>query len=181
MVALLKEETFARYAAVEAARPKPPTGPRPSSTYPRDVVSFRLDLIGPNPAREAKAASTPAPRPSPTRPGAEAEKPPVVTPALAAATAVVVLLLLSLVRIAQGPPPSNSWDSLVPVSVSEPGAAPGEIVRVVDAGDTLWAIAGEIAPDADRRLVIDALASRNGGSGLMTGQRLVIPADLLAS
>ena len=49
----------------------------------------------------------------------------------------------------------------------------------VGPGETLWAIAGEVAPDADRRdtvqriLEINALPSAN----LQAGQRIAVPAS----
>jgi LysM repeat protein len=48
----------------------------------------------------------------------------------------------------------------------------------VHAGDTLWTIAGKVAPDADRREVMDQLRRLNDldGTGLIAGQPLVVPA-----
>ena len=45
-------------------------------------------------------------------------------------------------------------------------------------GDTLWAIAERVAPGADPRPVVDALAAVNGvdAGSLLPGQLLVIPA-----
>lgn len=48
----------------------------------------------------------------------------------------------------------------------------------VESGQTLWAIAGEVAPSADRRDTVAQIAELNAlnGSGLQAGQRLAVPA-----
>ncbi|MCZ2818039.1 LysM peptidoglycan-binding domain-containing protein [Modestobacter sp. VKM Ac-2984] len=53
----------------------------------------------------------------------------------------------------------------------------GSATIVVQSGDTLWSIAGEIAPEEDRRAVVDALLDVNGLSGvdLVPGQVLELP------
>lgn len=48
-------------------------------------------------------------------------------------------------------------------------------VYVVQPGDTLWAIASQIArPGEDIRPIVDALKERSGGSSLDIGQRIII-------
>ncbi|WP_353115783.1 LysM peptidoglycan-binding domain-containing protein [Microbacterium sp.] len=44
-------------------------------------------------------------------------------------------------------------------------------------GDTLWSIAGKVAPQADRRDVVDAIGRLNNlqGADLMVGQKIAIP------
>jgi len=42
-------------------------------------------------------------------------------------------------------------------------------------GDTMWAIAGDLGVDADRRQVVRLLADANGGTVVVPGQRLLIP------
>lgn len=56
-------------------------------------------------------------------------------------------------------------------------ALAGESSVVVAPGDTLWSIAGTIAPDADPRGVVDALRSLNDldGVALVPGQVLQVP------
>ena len=48
---------------------------------------------------------------------------------------------------------------------------------VVRSGDTLWAIAGRLAPGRDPRPVVDAIARANGveAGDLVPGQTLVVP------
>jgi nucleoid-associated protein YgaU len=52
-----------------------------------------------------------------------------------------------------------------------------EQVYVVRAGDTVWSIAEGAAGGADPRLVVDAIAARNGidAGAVVPGQALVIP------
>lgn len=62
----------------------------------------------------------------------------------------------------------------------EGGAPAGSFQTVtVSAGDSLWSIAGEIAPSADPRDVVDALTRLNALDGvtLTPGQELAIPAE----
>jgi Tfp pilus assembly protein FimV len=47
-----------------------------------------------------------------------------------------------------------------------------DAVHIVQPGDTLWSIAGAIAPEGDVRLVVDRLVDLNGGARLVVGQRL---------
>jgi len=49
---------------------------------------------------------------------------------------------------------------------------PHERTVVVEPGDTLWSIAGELAPDRDRREVIDAIAEARGTTLLMPGEAI---------
>jgi hypothetical protein len=56
---------------------------------------------------------------------------------------------------------------------------PGDQVRVVEAGDTYWGIASELAPDADPRPIVDVLVAANGGPSIAVGQEIVIPAELV--
>lgn len=55
------------------------------------------------------------------------------------------------------------------------GAAGPAAVYVVEPGDTLWSIAGEIAPGTDVRVTVDRLVERNGNAPLAVGQRLELP------
>ena len=91
------------------------------------------------------------------------------------AVAAVLLLALIVLRTMQAVPSAT-------VSLDAPEVSPAtgaEVVHVVAEGDTLWAIAGALAPGADPRPIVDHLVERNGSSSLQVGQRLVIPADLL--
>lgn len=65
-------------------------------------------------------------------------------------------------------------------AVSAVGAAFGSDSSVppsydVRPGDTMWAIAGDLGVDADRRQVVRLLADANGGTVVVPGQRLLIP------
>jgi Tfp pilus assembly protein FimV len=65
-----------------------------------------------------------------------------------------------------------------------PGLARGDgperpaprVTYVVEPGDTLWAIAGRVAPGRDPRPVVDGLIEANNlRGGLQVGQELSIP------
>jgi len=91
------------------------------------------------------------------------------------AVVLVAVLLVVSFRTVQGPPANTTWTSLTTVSASAPAAA-DELVIAVQPGDTLWGIAGTIAPNLDRREVVQRLAERNGGSAIWAGQDLIVPA-----
>ena len=60
------------------------------------------------------------------------------------------------------------------------GAPPASFETItVSAGDSLWSIAQEIAPQADPRDVVDAIAQLNAldDATVSAGQRLAIPAE----
>jgi len=95
-----------------------------------------------------------------------------------AAVITVGLLLLVSFRSIQGAPAAASWSDLSPTPVQVAPAEAGELTISVVPGDTLWAIAGTIAPSADRREVVQRLAERNGGSTIWAGQELVVPLSL---
>ena len=72
------------------------------------------------------------------------------------------------------------WAPAVVVALGT-GADAERVARssyVVREGDTLWSIAERVAPDADPRPVVDALAAVNGvdAGSIVPGQLLVIPA-----
>ncbi len=61
--------------------------------------------------------------------------------------------------------------------VKIPPAKRWEQVYVVRSGDTVWSIAEGVAAGADPRVVVDAIAARNGiePGSVVPGQALVIP------
>ena len=100
------------------------------------------------------------------------------------------LLLMSAValvlHLATGS--GGSADTAVPAPPVEAAgtaasAAPSPAVRhvLVLPGDTLWGIAADVAPRVDRRDAVAQLREANGlvGSGVVAGQRLLVPAALL--
>lgn len=114
--------------------------------------------------------------------GGRGEPAPVPVALLVAVAAVVLVVGVVGLRLAQGGPTAAGWEQLHAASATDVAvvAGSGERSIVVAAGDTLWSIAGELAPGQDRRPVVDALARRNGGTTLRAGQTLVVPAGLAA-
>jgi hypothetical protein len=89
-----------------------------------------------------------------------------LTLALAASGAVQ---LLGADAAASGP---ASTAGPLPTSGADASTSSASEVVVVQAGDTLWAIARRLHPEGDVRPVVDELAERAGGPGLVVGQRL---------
>ena len=138
----------------------------------------------------AESATTPVPRlasVSTLRPRSmpPASRPMVAHPPafslgqLAAAALGAALLLGMVVSFSRSGPPATTWAE-VQKSVVGVGTAPaiGERTILVKSGDTLWAIAAQLAPDQDRRQVVALLERRNGGSQLQAGQLLIVPNGL---
>ncbi len=89
----------------------------------------------------------------------------VVTVVLAVGAARFVGGLVSI-GATPGPEPVD-----VPTGAGRPAPVAGAD-HVVRPGDTLWSIAGRIAPDEDPRVVVDALEAANGGVDLQVGEHL---------
>ena len=53
---------------------------------------------------------------------------------------------------------------------NRPARPAAPVVHVVAAGDTLWGIASELAPDRDPREVVDAIADARGRGALQVGE-----------
>ncbi len=106
---------------------------------------------------------------------AELSGPPLRLTRRGRAVAAVLLALLIAVVVATG------------VALIQRPAQAGEQVRPIPAsyhvvlpGETLWSIAGQLAPSADRRDTIDRIIEFNAlsSAGLHAGQRVAIPGDL---
>ena len=128
----------------------------------------------PEPASEPPEASAEAPAAEPTpEPSAEPQTDPLTSIDLAALQAVNADVL--------------GWLSIPDTAISYPlvqGADGGELQLagersvVVEPGDTVWSIAGEVAgADQDVRTVVDAIEELNDleGSALVPGQVLALP------
>ncbi len=94
------------------------------------------------------------------------------------AVALVVAALLAGVRVVQGGPSAGPLAGPPAEPTAEALDRAGAVV-VVQAGDTLWSIATEVAPGEDPRPVVAALIEANGGESLRIGQQIVIPSHLL--
>ena len=58
------------------------------------------------------------------------------------------------------------------------GPAPALDVYVVQPGDTLWTIAGHLAPAVGTARAVAALSDSAGGASLVPGQRIIVPERL---
>ncbi len=94
-----------------------------------------------------------------------------------------VLLALITVPVAAGIAFSALSGGVAAAAPETAGASVSFETITVMPGDTLWTIAGEIAPGVDPREVIDGISRLNQlrSSGLMIGQRLAIPAEYSTS
>lgn len=90
---------------------------------------------------------------------------------------VVALVAVGVLRTAQQTP-ATSWSEVYGARPVVAAPLEGEKVWLVRPGDTLWSIAAELAPGADRREIVQRLSERNGGAGLLAGQTLVIPPSI---
>jgi hypothetical protein len=86
---------------------------------------------------------------------------------VASVAVVVVLVLAQLLGTVAG--------SLAG-AVDGPPATSGR-VHVVQPGDTVWSLAGDLAPGVDRRVAVDDLLALNGERPLSVGQELQLPAS----
>lgn len=93
---------------------------------------------------------------------------------LAACAALPAVVALSLAIISGGSA----------LAARDAGSAPVSFTSVtVAAGDSLWSIAERVAPSADPRDVVDAIARLNAldGVAVSAGQQLAIPAEYAAA
>ena len=83
------------------------------------------------------------------------------------ATGLLVVLALAVLLLTTSV--SGAGTSSTPVPVRH---------VVVEPGQTLWQIAGDVAPDADRRDTVAAILELNAlpGSNVQAGQQIAVPA-----
>jgi LysM repeat protein len=62
-------------------------------------------------------------------------------------------------------------------AVLSPRPAASDQVHTVRPGESLWSIAGDLAPGVDRRVAVDDLAALNGDADVRAGQHLRLPAS----
>ena len=87
---------------------------------------------------------------------------------LAGLSAVPIAIALVIAALSSG----------AAVATAEPGAEIGSFqMMTISAGDTLWSLAEQVAPNHDPRDVVDEIADLNGLSGVSVfpGQELAIP------
>ena len=85
------------------------------------------------------------------------------------AVATCLLVVLALAALLLTASVSGAGTSSTPVPVRH---------VVVEPGQTLWEIAGEVAPDEDRRDTVAAILELNAlpGSSVQAGQQIAVPA-----
>ena len=76
--------------------------------------------------------------------------------------AVIVVLVAGQAGAALGSSP-----------LAAPGRPPSVVRYVVRPGDSLWTVAGRVAPDEDPRPVVDALEQARHGAPLLAGETIV--------
>jgi predicted acyl esterase len=85
---------------------------------------------------------------------------------------VAVGLALALLGVAR-----QAGAALGGTSLATPERHPQVITYVVQPGDTLWSIAGEIAPNEDPRGVVDALRDSRDSDVLFPGETITWALD----
>ena len=136
--------------------------PSPRQRPALRVVTAPAAARRPAPVRPARV------RPAPAQP---AQVPPVsvrlTARGRAVATGLLVVLALAVLLLTTSV--SGAGTSSTPVPVRH---------VVVEPGQTLWQIAGDVAPDADRRDTVAAILELNAlpGSNVQAGQQIAVPA-----
>ncbi len=100
-----------------------------------------------------------------------------VVVALALTFALIVLVVNAVTYLGSVLRAEHSIDvtaDAAPASTVRADDRPSPSTYIVQPGDTLWTIAGAIAPHTDRRATVDRLAQRNGGPSIEAGQRLAL-------
>lgn len=134
---------------------------RPAAVTPRAVVAPR-------------AARIDVPLTRSLRPRSSSRCARVASPSLRLTRRGRLAILTSVLAVAAAASLATGSVSLAGTSSSP---VPARYV-VVEGGDTLWSIAGDVAPDADRRDTVAEIVELNAlaGSGVRAGQQLAVPA-----
>lgn len=95
---------------------------------------------------------------------------------LVAVAAVAMVAFVAGVLLALALMSAPAGGSLTDAAVEEQRRAE-RVTYVVEAGDTLWSVAGHLAPDEDPRVVVDELADARGTTTLLPGEVVAWPVD----
>ncbi|MBM3674614.1 MAG: hypothetical protein FJW88_06590 [Actinobacteria bacterium] len=124
----------------------------------------RRSLTGvPAAPRRAHLHAVPDPAPAP---GVVLRRRPRVTAATFRRRRLAVALAVAAVVLTAG----RAGASLGSSPLAAPERRPSVTEYVVEPGDSLWTVAGELAPDADPRAVVDALTRTRGEAPLLPGE-----------
>ncbi len=147
--------------AAQSLRSTPRPGARPNPRPVARSVARRVDFPPSAAPMRERAATHPAPADASPAVGFGRRR--------AAAVACAAVVALSAIGIGFG---------VGHAAAEGDGVAPAPVVYVVQPGDTLWAIAGKVAPKVNTARAVDALRSAAGGSSLTPGQRINLPDSL---
>lgn len=137
-------------------------GPEPAPARPARAKRPVGRGMAPGSSPRRHVAPQPrSPRPGVTRPGRAA---PGVVAARSLLALLALMLLVGAARLGGG---------LGGLPLAAPGPPPEHVEHVVEPGDTLWSIAGQVAPGADPRAVVDELAEAHGPGSLVPGETIV--------
>ncbi len=122
------------------------------------MVEIPSRRVGPLPVAVAPPRRRPAPSPRSNRSAATFWRRRIVA----------VGIVLGTVFVA-----AHAGEALGGSPLAASGPRPHLVTHVVQPGDTLWKIAGELEPNVDPRIVVDQLVAARHTTALMPGETIV--------
>jgi hypothetical protein len=102
-------------------------------------------------------------------PAAGVGRPPRVSAGTYWRRRLAVLAGVAIVVLAAG----QAGAALGSSPLAAPGRPPSVVRYVVQPGDSLWTVAGHVAPDEDPRAVMHAISESRGGDDLDVGETII--------